>query len=91
MLAFNLPGTRSSTELQAAEQRFDTMISKASDGLSGWAVQHRQVVRVADLLHDPRFVNVEPNIHSGLYVPLKVEERVVGVISVESETTGCFQ
>jgi PAS domain S-box-containing protein len=90
LLAFNLSGTRSTEEYQAIEQRFKTAISKAGDGLSGWAVQHKQIVRVTDLSHDPRFVSVEPNIHSGMYIPLKVEDRVVGVISVESEQLDAF-
>ena len=90
LLAFNLPGTRSTAESQEAEQRLKSMISNVGEGLSGWAVQHQQNVRVGELSHDPRFVSVEPNIHSGLYVPLKVEDRVVGVISVESEIPDAF-
>ena len=90
LLAFNLPGTRTTAELREAEQRLTSMISNAGEGLSGWAVQHQQNVRVGELLHDPRFVNVEPNIHSGMYIPLKVEDRVVGVISIESEIPDAF-
>ena len=66
------------------------MITKAGDGLSGWAVQHEQVVRVADLSHDPRYVEIASSMQSGLYVPLKVEEHVVGVISIESEKREAF-
>ena len=46
LLAFNQPDTRSTAQFQAVEQRFKSMISKAGDGLSGWAVKHQQVVRV---------------------------------------------
>ena len=90
LLAFNLPGSRTTAELREVEQRLKSMISKAGEGLSGWAVQHQQNVRVGELSHDPRFVSVEPNIHSGMYVPLKVEDRVVGVISIESEIPDAF-
>ncbi|HUI89374.1 MAG TPA: GAF domain-containing protein [Anaerolineales bacterium] len=90
LLAFNLPGTKTTAELQEAEQRFKSMISKAGEGLSGWAVQHHQNVRAGELSHDPRFVNVEPNIHSGLYILLKVEDRMVGVVSIESEKPDAF-
>ena len=90
LLAFNLPGMRSTAESQEAEQQLKSMISNVGEGLSGWAVQHQQNVRVGELSHDPRFVSVEPNIHSGLYVPLKVEDRVVGVISIESEIPHAF-
>ena len=90
LLAFKLPGARGTGVLREAEQRLKSMISKAGEGLSGWAVQHRQNVRVGQLSQDPRFVNVEPNIHSGMYIPLKVEDRVVGVVSIESEKPDAF-
>ena len=44
----------------------------------------------ADLSHDPRYLEVDPGLHSGLYVPLIVEERVIGVISIESEQLDAF-
>jgi len=90
LLAFNLPGTRSTAELQEAEQRFKTAISKAEAGLSRWSVQHKQIVRVGDLSHDPRYIETTSNMHSGMYVPLKVGERVAGVISIESEKPEAF-
>jgi PAS domain S-box-containing protein len=90
LLAFNVLGTLSSAELQATEYRFKTMIAKVGDGLTGWAVQHRQVVRVADLSHDSRYLETEPDLHSGIYVPLKVGERMVGVISIETEMPDAF-
>ncbi|HUH97983.1 MAG TPA: PAS domain S-box protein [Anaerolineales bacterium] len=90
LLAFHVPGTGSPAELQAAEQRFKSLIAKIGDGLSGWAVQHSQAVRLGDLPHDPRYIEIEPGLQSGLYVPLKVGDRVVGVISVESEQGDAF-
>ncbi len=80
----------SRAELQATEQRYKTMISKVGDGLTGWAVQHSQIVRVADLSHDARYLETEPDLHSGIYVPLKVGERMVGVISIEIEMPDAF-
>ncbi len=90
LLAFNLPGSRTTAEVREVEQRLKSMISKTGEGLSGWAVQHQQNVRVGELSLDPRFVSVESNIHSGMYIPLKVEDRVVGVISIESEIPDAF-
>ena len=49
LLAFNLPTMISTAEYEAIKERFKTLITKADDGLSGWAVQHEQAVRVADL------------------------------------------
>jgi len=48
-----------------------TLITKAGDGLPGWAVQHRQPLRLGELAHDSRYVEAEPGLHSGMYIPLK--------------------
>ncbi len=71
LLAFNLPAKMSAVEIRTTEERFKTMITKAVDGLSGWAVQHRQAVRVGELADDSRYIEVEPDQHSGMYIPLK--------------------
>jgi HD-GYP domain-containing protein (c-di-GMP phosphodiesterase class II) len=72
------------------EERFKSLIGKAGVGLSGWAVQHRQAVRVADLTQDARYVETVPSLHSGLYIPMQIEDRIVGVISIESEKSEAF-
>ena len=90
LMAFNLPVTISTEKYRAIEERFKTLIAKAGDGLAGWTVQHRQVVRIGELTHDSRYVETEPNLHSGMYIPLRAGERVVGVISIESEMPHAF-
>jgi GAF domain-containing protein len=72
------------------EGRFKTLITKVGDGLSGWAVQHSQAVRVYELANDPRYIETEPGLHSGLYIPLQIGDRIVGVISIESELPAAF-
>ena len=90
LMAFNLPVMISTEKYRAIEQRFKTLIAKAGDGLAGWAVQHRQAVRVGELADDSRYVVTQPGLHSGMYVPLKAGERMVGVISIESELPNAF-
>ena len=90
LLAFNVPETKGTAEYQAIEQRFKTLITNSGDGLAGWAVQHGQTVRVGELANDSRYIETVSGLHSGLYVPLKVNERVVGVISIESEKPEAF-
>ena len=90
LLAFHLPTMISTAAYEAIKERFKTLITKADDGLSGWTVQHRQTVRVGELAHDSRYVEIQPGLHSGMYVPLKTGERVVGVISIESELPNAF-
>lgn len=90
LLAFNHPNLKSDEEQRVAEERFRTSIVKKGQGLSGWVVQHQQVVRTGDLKNDPRYVETFPGLRSGLYVPIKIAERVIGVISIESEQANAF-
>ena len=58
--------------------------------MSGWAVRNKQVIRSNDLRNDPRYVDTYPGLQSGLYVPMKLGDRVIGVISIESEQLNAF-
>ncbi|RJP47309.1 MAG: GAF domain-containing protein [Anaerolineaceae bacterium] len=90
LLAFNQPGLEDEAERREAEKHFNQLIAKPGDGLSGWAIQHEQVVRSGDLGNDPRYVETYPDLRSGLYVPMKAGPRVIGVISIESEDANAF-
>lgn len=59
-------------------------------GLTGAAVESGQAVRVADTAADPRYIDQHPGIRSELAVPLIVQDRVVGVLDVESARVGYF-
>jgi len=59
-------------------------------GITGAAVEARVPVRVADTGADERYIAQHPNIRSELAVPLMVQDRVVGVLDVESERMGFF-
>jgi len=90
LLAFNHPNLNSEEEHRAVEERFKTIVVKKGQGLSGWVIQHHEVVRTGDLKNDPRYVDTFPGLQSGLYVPIKIAERVIGVISIESERANAF-
>lgn len=60
------------------------------EGLSGWAFEHRQAVRVDDVREDPRYVAGLREARSNLAVPLIVANEVAGVINVESDRRGAF-
>ncbi|MBK9603045.1 MAG: PAS domain S-box protein [Anaerolineales bacterium] len=89
LLAFNLPKLTSQEEYGATEKRFKT-IHRFDQGLSGWAVQHGQTVCSSDLKNDPRYFETFRGLQSGLYVPIKIAERVLGVISIESDKPNAF-
>ncbi len=90
LLAFNQPGLTNESQRREVADRFNKLIAHSGQGVSGWAVRHKQVVRSNDLSKDPRYVNTYPGLQSGLYVPMMIGERVVGVISIESERPNAF-
>lgn len=59
-------------------------------GLTGAAVESRQVVRVADTAKDPRYIASHSDIRSEVAVPLIVQDKVIGVMDVESDRVGYF-
>jgi len=59
-------------------------------GLTGAAAESREIVRVVDTLADPRYIASHPDIRSEIAVPLIVQDRVVGVMDLESERMGYF-
>ncbi|HYL34334.1 MAG TPA: SpoIIE family protein phosphatase [Bryobacteraceae bacterium] len=59
-------------------------------GLTGAAAETRDLVRVVDTLADPRYIASHPDIRSEIAVPLILQDRVVGVMDLESERIGYF-
>ena len=90
LLAYNLAYKTTEKEWLEVGERFKALISKPGDGLSGWVIQHGEIVRCSDVLHDSRYIETVPGLNSGLYVPLKAGDRTIGVISVESEIPDYF-
>jgi len=79
-----------SRELAEDFSRLNSAIQKSGQGLSGWVVQHCQTVRSGDVKSDERYLQTFPDICSGLYVPIKAGETIIGVISVESVEPDAF-
>lgn len=59
-------------------------------GITGAAAAAREPVRVADTQADPRYIPSHPGIRSECAVPLILQDRVMGVLDVESERMGYF-
>jgi sigma-B regulation protein RsbU (phosphoserine phosphatase) len=59
-------------------------------GITGAAAESRAVVRVHDTAKDPRYIASHPDIRSEVAVPLMVQDRVVGVMDLESDRVGYF-
>ena len=89
LVAFNLPHLREE-ERKEAEQHFVARVNKVGQGLSGWVIQTGLPLRTGNVHAHPQYIDTHAGIQSGLYMPLKVGERVIGVISVESTTPDAF-
>ena len=59
-------------------------------GITGAAAESRETVRVLNTLEDPRYIPSHPQIRSEMAVPLILQDRVVGVLDVESERAAYF-
>ena len=74
----------------ATEERIRTRIGQPGQGFTGWVIQRGQPVYSGDVTQDPRYIEVWPGMHSGLYVPLKVSKRTIGCLVLESEQVNAF-
>jgi len=62
-------------------------------GIAGLAYRDQSIVNVGDVGEDPRYLKAEsaPPYRSLVSVPIRSGGRVLGVLSVESESKGAFQ
>lgn len=59
-------------------------------GITGAAAESGQAVRVSNTIEDPRYIASHEDIHSELAVPLMLQDRVIGVLDVESDRVAFF-
>ncbi len=59
-------------------------------GITGAAAEARETVRVHDTLTDPRYIASHSDIRSEAAVPLIVQDKVIGVVDLESDRVGFF-
>ncbi len=59
-------------------------------GLIGWVAERGEPALVDDVTQDPRYYLSDPRTRSELCVPLLLNERVIGVINVESDRRNAF-
>jgi sigma-B regulation protein RsbU (phosphoserine phosphatase) len=75
-------------------QRYDERVTvqniEMGKGVTGAAVQSREPIRVVDTLSDPRYISAHPDVRSEVAVPLVSQDRVVGVMDLESNKLGFF-
>ncbi len=72
------------------DQRVNLDNIPVGKGITGAAATSREAVRVHDTTTDPRYISSHPGIRSEIAVPLIVQDRVIGVLNLESERIGYF-
>ncbi len=74
--------------------RFDERVTvdniPIGKGITGTAAETREAVRVINTAQDPRYIAAHEDVRSELATPLIVQDRVVGVLDVESQHLGFF-
>lgn len=75
-------------------QRFDQLVNidnvPFNKGITGAAVTSRETVRVDDTSTDPRYIASHPEVKSEVAVPLLFQDRVIGVMDLESSKLRFF-
>ena len=89
LLALNQPGL-DTMQINAQIERVNQFNINPDNGLSGWVIKHRKAFRSGDLRQHPNYVETYPGIKSGLYVPIRSGEEIIGSIAVESEKENAF-
>ncbi len=85
---------RSSTGELHATRRADSYTIPLGQGITGWVAANGEPLMANDVSQEPRYIlDPEHQLHatrSELAVPLKIEDRVLGVLDVQSNRTGAF-
>ncbi len=60
------------------------------EGITGWVAQTGQSVCLGDVSQDPRYYPLRAGIRSELCVPLRLGDKVIGVLNVESPQPNAY-
>lgn len=53
-------------------------------GITGWVARHGISICSGDIQNDPRYIGIRKDINSELCVPLILEDRIIGVMNIET-------
>ena len=75
---------------QRYDQKATTQNVALGKGITGAAAETRKVVLVGDVAHDSRYIATDTDIRSEVAVPLILQDRVIGVMDLESARPSFF-
>lgn len=61
-----------------------------TEGVTGKVVLSGNPILLGDITSDPAYIEIASGIRSELCVPIRVNERIIGVLNVESKTPNAF-
>jgi PAS domain S-box-containing protein len=59
-------------------------------GITGWVAQKGEALLVKDVREDPRYISEEEGIRSEICIPIKMGQKVIGVIDGQSKRVDAF-
>lgn len=68
----------------------ESLHMKGGQGIVGAVAISGEPVIVPDVAEDPRYINANPETKSEIVVPIKVDDRVIGVINLESDELNAY-
>ena len=77
-------------ELKGELERVRGLVHRLGEGISGWVALHGKPVRIGNVGLDPRYISANPAVKSEMCVPLKIANRTIGSINVESTKPNAF-
>jgi len=63
---------------------------KTGQGLVGWVADNGEPLIVSDVTTDSRYFPGNPETRSEMVVPIKIDDRVIGVLNLESSATDAY-
>ncbi|MBP7792128.1 MAG: sigma 54-interacting transcriptional regulator [Candidatus Goldbacteria bacterium] len=63
---------------------------RIGEGITGWVAQIGQPKLVNNTLNDPQYVKIREGLLSEIAVPIKTEDEIIGVISIDSNKENAF-
>lgn len=69
----------------------DKMTLKLDLGIYGWVIENKQASLIKDISKEPKYFEVRKSTKSQLTVPLMNNEKVLGIVAVESDKINHFK
>ncbi len=85
LIPFALSAQKQNASFAEQDKRYvESADIRVGKGITGWVARSGQNIRLGDVRQDERYLGIRDDIRSELCVPLKANERVIGVINIES-------